>query len=205
VDQCFGYQNQYSSGLPDREQALHDQARLDGFPQPDFVGQQHARDLARRDFVEDVELMRDQVQPPAQVAADLGLAPACLRLKRAPSQVEDLTGIHLSGHQALGWQADRGGVGDLVLTETQLAAEVHNQPVVLFDPFDGKRLTLPGVHRVTDAKLDPLQNLGATGIEAAFAGSGEMDANAPRLHGLHQTKTEFRLAFAHASLPNYPE
>jgi len=48
---------------------MQDQTRLDGFPQTNFVGEQHARRVTVRDFLGDVKLMRNQINPPTGKSA----------------------------------------------------------------------------------------------------------------------------------------
>src|SRR5688572_6127885 len=57
VNERFGYEDQDAAGFPDREESLHDQARLNRLAEPDLVGEQHARNLTCRYFMQDVELM----------------------------------------------------------------------------------------------------------------------------------------------------
>ena len=69
VDQRVGDQDEGAGDLPAAQQAVQDQAGLDGFTEPHLVGQQHPGQGPAADFVGDVELVRDQVHAPAHEAA----------------------------------------------------------------------------------------------------------------------------------------
>ena len=102
VHQRFGHQNQRAFGAANGEQALEDQAGLDGFAETHFIREQHARDLPARDFVENVELVRNQIDATAEKPAHFRLAELRLHFQRAMPQIENFGRIGLAGEQAFG-------------------------------------------------------------------------------------------------------
>ena len=62
------------------EKALQDKAGFNRFTQSDFVRQQHSRYLSRGDLVQDVELVRNQIESTAQKSTHIGLPETSLFL-----------------------------------------------------------------------------------------------------------------------------
>ena len=84
------------------QEALENQAGLNGFAEPHLVCQEDAWNLPIRNFVENVELMRNQVDATAKVTAHGRLAKTGLGFEGAQAQVEDFGRIGLSSEQAFG-------------------------------------------------------------------------------------------------------
>ena len=70
VCERFGYENEGALHFADGEEALEDEAGLDGFAEADLVGEEDARDLARGDFLEQIKLVRDEFEASAEETAD---------------------------------------------------------------------------------------------------------------------------------------
>ena len=179
VGKRLGHEDQGAFNLTGGQEALEDQARLDGFAQADLVGQQHAGHLAVGDLVEDVELVGDQVDATAEEAAHLGLAEAGPGLEGAQAQVEHGGGLGLGGHHALGGGGDAGQVGDDVLAHALAGgADVGEQAGGLLDGGDGELFAGAGGDGFADGELHAFEHRGATRIDAFFAGGGEFDRDA---------------------------
>ena len=73
VQQTFRHHNQYPSGAFGQQLVVQDQARFDGFPEADFVSQQHTRGVAVGDFVGDIQLVGDQAGTAAGQAVQVGM------------------------------------------------------------------------------------------------------------------------------------
>ena len=200
----LGDENEDAFGLTDGEEALEDETGLDGFAEAHFVGEENARDLARRDLLQNVELVRDEFEASAEKTADRGLAEAGLGLKRAVAEVEDFAGIGLAGHEALLREADAGDVGEGVFADAATGAEVGEEPPVVLEGVDGERGAVAGGDGFADAELDAFQHGGAEGVEAVFAGGGELDADAfgRGIDARNDAETQFGFPLTHATLAN---
>src|SRR5690606_37491963 len=123
-------------------------------------------------LVEDVELVRDEVDAAAEEAAHLGLAETIAGIERAQAQVEHLGRIGLAGEQTLGRGADAGDVGDGVLAHAATAADIDEQAGLLFDRLDGETRAVAGRDGFAFAELHAFEHGGASGVNAFFAGGG---------------------------------
>ena len=63
VDEIFRHDYQHSFGAAKQQLSMHDKAGFNCFAETDFVGQQYARCVAASDFVGDIELMGQQLDP----------------------------------------------------------------------------------------------------------------------------------------------
>ena len=70
--QRLGHEDEHAAGAANGEQALQDQAGLDGFAQTDLIGEQDTRDLARGDLLQNIDLMRNKFEAAAKEAANVG-------------------------------------------------------------------------------------------------------------------------------------
>ena len=203
VRERLGHQDQHALGPTDREQPLQNQARFDCLPETDLVGEQHPRHLARGDLLQNIKLMRQQLQPPTEVAAHLGLPEPRLRPQRPITQIKYLAGIDLSRQQALLRQTHTGHARDFLLLHALAAGpDIHQKPGFLLDRRDDQCRPRSRGNGFTGPKLHPLQHRGSERVEALFARSGELHADPSRrpVHARHYPEAELRLALAHAPL-----
>ena len=49
--------------MADGEEPLEDETCLNGFPEPDFVREEDTRNLTRGNFLQNVQLVRDEFEP----------------------------------------------------------------------------------------------------------------------------------------------
>ena len=202
VRERLGHEDEDAFRLADGEEALEDEAGLDGFAEADLVGEEHARDLAGGDFLEDVELVRNEFEPATEKAADVGLAKLRLRLERAIAEVEDLAGIGLAGQEAFLREIDAGDIGEGVLAHAAAGAHVGEAAGGLLDGVDGERGAVAGGDGFAGAKLHALEHGRAEGVEALFPRGGELHADAfrRRVDGRDQAEAQLGFPFAQATL-----
>ena len=202
--QRLGHEDEHAFRFSDGEEALEDEAGLDGFAEAHLVGEEDARNLARGDFLQNVELMRDEFEPPAEETAHVGRAEFRLRLKRAVAEIEDFAGIGLAGHEALLREIDAGDIGDGVLAHAAAGAEVGEEACAILDGVDGERGAIAGSDGFAGAELHALQHRRAERVEAILAGGGEFDADAFRsgIDARDHAETQLGFPFAHATLSN---
>ena len=200
VGERLGYEDQGARGASGRKEALEDEAGLDGLAEADLVGEEHARDLAPGDLLQDVELVRDEVDAAAKETADVGLPEAVPGAQGAEAQVEDLGRIRLAGEETLGGGPDAGDVGDHVLAGVLAAAGVNVEAVFVGDGLDDESGAVAGGDAVTGVERDALQHRGTAGVDPALPGGGELDGDASVLELRDEAQTQLRLTFAQASL-----
>ncbi len=211
VGEGFGDEDEDAAGFADGEQALQDEAGFDGFAETDFIGEEYAGDLARGDFVEDVDLVRDEFEASAEVAAHVGLAEAGLCLECAQAQVKNFSGLDLAGEEAFGRGTDAGDVGEFVFADAAGGmggaggGEVNEEAGglrVFFDGFDVEGGAVAGGEGVAGVESHAFEHGGAEGVEAAFAGGGVTDSNAAlrAVHARDESKAKLWLALTHATL-----
>jgi hypothetical protein len=204
VRERFGDENEDAFRLTDGEEALEDEAGLDGFAEAHFVGEEHARQLARGDLVENVELVRDEFEATAEETAHVGLAEFCLGLERAVAEVEDFAGVGLTGHEALLREIDARDVGNGVFAHAAAGAKIGEQAGGFLDGVDGERGAIARGEGLAGAELHAFQHRRAEGVEAIFAGGGEFDPDAfrRRIDARDHAETELGLPFTHTTLTN---
>ena len=69
VHQRVRHEDEHAADFPGGQHAVQDQAGFDGFAEADLVGQQHARHIATAHLGGDVNLMRQQIDAPAEQTA----------------------------------------------------------------------------------------------------------------------------------------
>ena len=112
VDERFREHDKDPLGPAGELQAVEDEAGLDGFAQPDLVGEEHAREVAVGDLLGDIELVRDQIDPPADEAGD-GRLPGLAQLaNRFVAEIEGRGLVNLAPHQAVLRLAETDRVGE---------------------------------------------------------------------------------------------
>ena len=97
----FGHQHQDAIRPSTQEQAVQDQAGLDGFAQAHFVREHHPCGMTVGDLLRDVKLVRDEVNAPPKESAHRRLARAVEQLQRATAQLKGGGVIKASRKQAL--------------------------------------------------------------------------------------------------------
>jgi hypothetical protein len=175
---------------------------FDRLPEADVVRQEYPSDLAGGDFVQQIELMGYQLDPGPLEASDVRLPNLRLGLQRAKSQIEDFVGIAVARDQQFLRRAAAGEVGDGVFPDALALAHVAEHPGFLFDRYDHERSAIAGADGLADAKEHPLKRGGARGVQPFFAGGGESDLDAARIHAHDHAKAQFGLPFAHPPLAN---
>ena len=95
VNERLGHEDQRALNPAGLDQAMKDQARFDGFPQSDFIGEQNPRDQPAGHLGSNVKLVRNEVDAPPDKSAHLGFAPTMLVLQRGKSQIENLARLDL--------------------------------------------------------------------------------------------------------------
>ena len=197
----FGDEDEGAFDAAGGEEALENQACLDGVTQADLVGEEDARYLAVGYLVEDVELVGNEVDAAAEEAANLGLAETVGGLKSAEAEIEDLGGVGLFGHEAFGGGGDTGDVGDGVFAHAlAFGADVGGQAGGFLDRADGELGADAGGHGFAGGELDALQDGRAAGINAFLAGGGELDRDAGAVELGDLAEAEFGFTFTDAAL-----
>ncbi|MND14628.1 hypothetical protein D3C80_48180 [compost metagenome] len=114
VLQGFRNDDQHALGGAGKQLLMQDHPGFDGFTEPDFIRQQHARGVATANVVGDVQLVRDQAGALAAQAAPRHPILLALIFTRAVAQRKAVHTVDLPGEQAI-----------LRLAENQLAVEQH--------------------------------------------------------------------------------
>src|SRR5207249_8893094 len=99
MDERLGNQYQCALNAAGQDQPVKNEARLDGFAQSDFVGEQDARRHAGGNFGSDVNLVGKEIDPAPEEAADFGLPPPVLMLECGDSKLKRLECIEMSGEE----------------------------------------------------------------------------------------------------------
>ncbi len=200
VREGFRHEDQHALRFPHRQQTLQNQTRLNRFSEPDFVSQEHPRNLARRHFLQNGELVRNQFEPSAEHATHFRLTEPRLRLQRPVAQIKYLARINLPRHQAFLRQIDARDVGNHILPHPPALSHVHEQARVLLDRFNRERDAIARRHLLTGAELHLLEHRRAKGVETFFPRGRKLDADARAIHARDHPKTQFGFPFAHTTL-----
>ena len=179
---------------------MQDEARLDGFAEAHLVGQQHTGREAARHFGGDVELVRNQINPPAGEAADLRLAPAVLMPQRRHPQIKNLRLIELPGQQSLLRFAETDGVIKRSLWPLRSAAPVEDQSIPLPDGFHDQRLAVVILDGIARLEPHPSQRGIVAGILPRLVARAEDDGHRPGADAQHGAEPEFGFTFADPTL-----
>ena len=183
-----------------QEQPMQDEARLDGFAEAHLVGQQHARREAGGHFRGDVELVRNQIDPPARETADLRLAPAVLMPQRRRPQIKNLRLIELPGQQSLLRLAETDRVIQFGLTPLLSAAPVADQSIPLPDGFHDQRLAVVILDGIARLEPHPSQRGIVAGILPRLVACAENNGHRPGASAQHGAEPEFGFTFADPTL-----
>ena len=182
---------------------MQDHPGFNGFAQPHFIGQQHARRMAATHVMGDVQLVRNQVRTLPTQAAPRHAVLLTLVFPRAVAQRETVHTINLPGEKTI-----------LRLAEHQLAVEQHftqhhvaltgiktrtgigEQTVLFVDFIDGELPAVVTGDGVTGIEHDARDGRVAAGIQAIFTGGGEKQGDRARVHRNDSTKSKlaFRIA-----------
>ena len=135
VHQGLRQNDQGSFGPAGQMQAVQNETGLDGFPQADFIGEEYTGLQTVGDFLSEVELMLDQINPATGEATVGGFANPGLPSEGFIADIEKMGLIQLSTHQTIERIGKTDGIGK--------AAGIHSpllgmQKATLFlDLFDG--------------------------------------------------------------------
>ena len=107
MDQRFRNEDEYAIRAARQVQAVENQAGLDGFSEPHFIGEQDAWVEAVRSLGDDGELVRDEIDACAGVAAGGGAANFGVPAQGVEAPVEVNRLVRHPGEQAF-FRADEG-------------------------------------------------------------------------------------------------
>jgi hypothetical protein len=96
-----GGDDQGPLGAPRAQEVVRDEARLDGLPEPDLVGEEPAHRVLTRRLERDVELVGEEPDPPPEERRQVVGLPAAREVVGVEAQGEVLDRVHLARDEAL--------------------------------------------------------------------------------------------------------
>ena len=135
MNQRLRHEHQHAGGPAREVQPMQDESGLDRFAQAHFIRQKHARHEAASHFARDRHLVRNQIHPPADIAAhgrSLNGAPALQNLR---AQGESIEFIHLAGEQPLLRRTEADRIGKFRLRRLFSCATINEKALLFLDGF----------------------------------------------------------------------
>ena len=200
VHQRIRHEDQHTLGAAREDQPMEDEAGFDRFAQAHFIRQQHAWQKPPGHFRRDVELVRDQVDAPADEPAHGRLPATMLLLQRGQPQVEEFGRIELPREQAFLGFVEADGVAQIRFAQLPSGAAVVEETGEFRDGLDGERIARVVTDRVTDAEAHAAKRGIVRRIFARLAARGKSHGDRAAGQPEHGAQAELGLAVADPTL-----
>ena len=152
---------------------MDDEAGLDRLAEPDFVGEQHARQQSAGDLGGDAELVGDQVDAPAHESTDARLAASMLVTEGGDAEVEIGGGIDVGRDEALLGSVEGEGVGEFGLGDVASVGAVMDEAAAFDDGVGGDGGAVAEEERIAGVEADASDGGVAEGVLAGLVGGAE--------------------------------
>jgi len=205
VGQAVGHQNQRALYPACQQQAVENQARLNGFAQAYLVGQQYPRRMASGHFVGDIELVGNEINTRPSKAQRAVLLNALIVVQRTKAQIKPVVTVYLTGQQAVTGLVKLHGVGQLRLRQFAQVAfaiftNVGDQAAGLFAVINDHLPAVGREHAVAAAEHDAGERCLTGVVGAGFLAGTEQDGNATGVAVKHGAESKLSLAVANPAL-----
>ena len=205
MGQAVGHQNQRALYPACQQQAVENQARLNGFAQAYLVGQQYPRRMASGHFIGDIELVGNEINTRPGKAQRAMLLNALIVVQRTKAQIEPVVAVYLAGQQAVTGLVKLHGVGQLRLRQFAQVAfaiftNVGDQAAGLFAVINDHLPAVGREHAVAAAEHDAGERCLAGVVGTGFLAGTEQDGNATGVAVKHGAESKLSLAVANPAL-----